>query len=185
MVTNQLDEHLIKSLLDQHAPIDAFGVGTRLSTGHPDGALDGVYKLVAVGDEPKLKISDNFTKVNFPGSKSLHRFSSPEDGMFLADGFSQADAQTPTRIEHPFFSEQSSDVSELEAHTLHHTYMSWGKLTGASPSIADIAQYAAQQLERLPPEHRRFDNPHTYKVGITPELRALRAALYAKARDAQ
>src|SRR5512133_880360 len=44
-VSNQLDEFIIKSLIEQQAPIDVFGVGTSLVTGHPDAALDGVYKL--------------------------------------------------------------------------------------------------------------------------------------------
>lgn len=183
IATNQLDEHLIKSLLDQHAPIDAFGVGTRLSTGHPDGALDGVYKLVAVGDEPKIKISDNFTKVNFPGPKTLHRFSDPAQGTFLADGFSQAHDAIPTTIEHPFFSEQSSDVSELSTHCLHHPYMTQGTPAPHTPSVTEIAQYAAAQLAQLPQEHKRFDNPHTYKVGVSPQLRAKRAALYTQGRS--
>jgi nicotinate phosphoribosyltransferase len=43
-VSNQLDELVIKSLLDQKAPIDLFGVGTSIATGQPDAALDGVYK---------------------------------------------------------------------------------------------------------------------------------------------
>src|SRR5690606_18910518 len=43
--SNQLDEYVVKSLLEQDAPIDIFGVGTSLVTGQPDAALDGVYKL--------------------------------------------------------------------------------------------------------------------------------------------
>ena len=39
VVSNQLDEYLIKSLLEQKAPIDSFGVGTSLATGQPDAAL--------------------------------------------------------------------------------------------------------------------------------------------------
>ncbi|HZY26455.1 MAG TPA: nicotinate phosphoribosyltransferase, partial [Bacteroidales bacterium] len=56
-VSNQLDEHIIKSLLDQQAPIDSFGVGTSLVTGHPDGALDGVYKLSFANGKPRIKLS--------------------------------------------------------------------------------------------------------------------------------
>ena len=43
--SNQLDEYMIKSLQEQNAPIDIYGVGTNLVIGKPDGALDGVYKL--------------------------------------------------------------------------------------------------------------------------------------------
>jgi len=66
--SNQLDENVIKSLLAQKAPIDLFGVGTSLVTGHPDAALDGVYKLARANNEPRLKLSENMEKM---GEKQL------------------------------------------------------------------------------------------------------------------
>ncbi|MDZ7681121.1 MAG: hypothetical protein U5J63_05245 [Fodinibius sp.] len=73
-VSNQLDERLIKSLLGQDAPIDLFGVGTRLVTGHNTPALDGVYKLAAINDQPKLKLSENIEKITLPGRKKVYRY---------------------------------------------------------------------------------------------------------------
>lgn len=85
-VSNQLDEYVIRSLLeDQGAPIDIFGVGTRLVTGQPSAALDGVYKLSMCDGEPRLKFSENYTKLTLPGVKDIHRFTNG-DGMFYADG---------------------------------------------------------------------------------------------------
>ena len=52
--SNQLDEYVIKSLQDQGAPIDVFGVGTSLVTCPPDAALDGVYKLAYADGKPKV-----------------------------------------------------------------------------------------------------------------------------------
>ncbi len=83
-VSNQLDEYIIKSLLDQGAPVDVFGVGTRLVTGHTDAALDGVYKLCGFDGKPKIKISEHIVKVNFPDVKNVIRFSR-ENGEFQAD----------------------------------------------------------------------------------------------------
>jgi nicotinate phosphoribosyltransferase len=48
IASNDLDEYAIKDLLEKGAPIDIWGVGTRLVTGHGQGALDGVYKLSAI-----------------------------------------------------------------------------------------------------------------------------------------
>ena len=62
-VSNQLDEYIIKSLLAQDAPIDLFGVGTSLVTGYPDAALDGVYKLSYSNSKPRIKLSENVSKI--------------------------------------------------------------------------------------------------------------------------
>src|SRR5690606_8520462 len=53
--SNQLDEYVIKSLQDQEAPIDVYGVGTNLVTCPPDAALDGVYKLAWSDGKPRIK----------------------------------------------------------------------------------------------------------------------------------
>ena len=60
VVSNQLDEFVIKSLMEQSAPIDIFGVGTSLVTGKPDAALDGVYKLSMSSGKPRLKLSEEY-----------------------------------------------------------------------------------------------------------------------------
>ena len=62
-VSNQLDEYLIKSLADQQAPIDVFGVGTKLVTAYDDPALDGVFKLSMADGTPTLKISENIARI--------------------------------------------------------------------------------------------------------------------------
>ena len=69
VASNQLDEILISSLLQQEAPIDAFGVGTRLLTAHNCPALQGVYKLSVIGNQPTLKFSDNYARTTLPGRK--------------------------------------------------------------------------------------------------------------------
>lgn len=68
--TNGLDEYIISSLLEQDAKIDLFGVGENLITAKSDPVFGGVYKLVAMEKNnaliPKIKISDNYTKVINP-----------------------------------------------------------------------------------------------------------------------
>jgi nicotinate phosphoribosyltransferase len=94
IASNQLNEHVIKSLLnDQHAPIDAFGVGTELVTGKADAALDGVYKLSVIADKPKMKISENIEKVTLPGKKNVYRFFD-EEGKFYRDGIALSEEPT-------------------------------------------------------------------------------------------
>ena len=74
VASNQLDEYLIKSLIEQGAPIDIFGVGTNLITGQKDAALDGVYKLSTSDGKPSLKISEDIDKVTLPGLKKIYRY---------------------------------------------------------------------------------------------------------------
>ena len=181
--TNQLDEHLIESLKRQGAPIDLYGVGTRLVTGHDAGALDGVYKLAVRDGEPCLKISDNFTKVNFPGDKNLWRYFDA-NGNFYGDAISLASEAGPSieTIYHPFFPEQRSKVASLQREELLHDVVKEGERVLEDRSIAEIAAYSTSRLDLLPEEHRRFENPHTYKVGVTKELLTLRSDLYNATR---
>ncbi len=71
--SNQLEENVIKSLLEQGARIDVFGVGTNLVIGSPDAALDGVYKLAYSHGKPRIKISESIVKVTLPHKKQVYR----------------------------------------------------------------------------------------------------------------
>ena len=77
VVSNDLDEARIAELRRTGAPIDAWGVGTRLVTAHGDPALGGVYKLVAVrhgnGWQPVAKRSEEPGKATPPGIKQVVR----------------------------------------------------------------------------------------------------------------
>jgi nicotinate phosphoribosyltransferase len=180
-VSNQLDEYLIKSLLDQEAPIDVFGVGTRLATASQTPALDGVYKMSVVGGRPKLKISDNIEKVNLPGLKQVHRYFNGS-GMFYGDGVILEDREARTgTIIHPFQPLKRSDVSKLSFEQLLHPAMSGGEITAEQGDVTASARYAASRIASLPPEHKRFTYPHVYKVGISPALSGLRDELIKEA----
>jgi nicotinic acid phosphoribosyltransferase len=136
VASNQLNEHVIQSLLiEQGAPIDAFGVGTELVSGKPDAALDGVYKLSAINGNPRMKISESVEKVTLPGVKKLLRIFD-KDGFFYRDGIFLSD-----------------------------------EIPG------DIHAFLKQRVTHLPMEHRRFVQPHIYKVGISEKLLKLRSEL--------
>src|SRR6185503_2642268 len=93
VASNQLDEGIIKSLLDQNAPINVFGVCTSLLTGQDTPALDGVYKLSFYDGQPRLKISENLAKTSLPGVKKIIRYTDPE-GFFYGDGILLEDEKT-------------------------------------------------------------------------------------------
>jgi nicotinate phosphoribosyltransferase len=175
-VSNQLDEYLIKSLLDQKAPIDIFGVGTKLVTAYDDPALDGVYKLASVNSRPTLKISENVEKITLPGIKKVTRYFN-KDGSFYADGISLNHEDEFSVIEHPHFPIKKTKVNDLDSSPLMERVMRNGKLEIDIPSTQESAEYCKEQLLKLNPEYKRFDNPHVYKVGISRELKSLRDQL--------
>ncbi|GAA5521045.1 nicotinate phosphoribosyltransferase [Aliifodinibius salicampi] len=181
-VSNQLDEHLIKSLLTQNAPIDLFGVGTRLATGNDSPALDGVYKLASVNNEPKLKLSENVEKITLPGRKKVMRYSDSQ-GRFYGDGILLMENDPGNVIHHPHYPAKHVNISSYQAEPLLSTVVKNGKVQIDIPTPIESAQYAKQRLSKLNEEHKRFDNPHIYKVGISEKLMDLRDTLTQKLKE--
>ena len=175
--SNQLDEYVIKSLLDQQAPIDVFGVGTSLVTCPPDAALDGVYKLSFADGKPRIKLSENLKKITLPDRKQVYRIMNGEDNFFGADLICLEDEQGVDRMHHLVDTDKSMSLAGMKRESLLHPVMADGKILHELPSLKDIAAYGRQRLARLAPEHKRFENPHIYKVGISPRLRDLRNEL--------
>ncbi|RNI37415.1 nicotinate phosphoribosyltransferase [Hanamia caeni] len=176
IVSNQLDEYLIKSLLEQKAPIDSFGVGTSLATGQPDAALDGVYKLCEINGEPKIKLSENIQKVTLPGRKQVYRFSD-ETGCFVADAIGLEKDTAPDKMIHPFDVEKSMQLDIKMAAPLLEKIMENGHSLLEKYEPEDIAAFVKKRMRQLPDEHKRFNNPHIYKVGVSAPLHKLRSDL--------
>jgi len=170
-VSNQLDEFIIKSLLEQQAPVDIFGVGTSLVTGYPDAALDGVYKLASVNGDPRIKISENVNKVTLPHRKQVFRVLD-NDGRFAGADAITLSVETDTdMIFHPVFPDKSLHVGNRKKEPLLNKVMQNGKRSQESIPLSQIASYSKERLEMLPAEYKRFDNPHVYKVGLSRKLR--------------
>lgn len=174
--SNQLDEYLIKSLNEQQAPIDIFGVGTKLVTAYDHPALDGVYKLNAVQHKPTLKVSENPEKITLPGPKKVLRLSNSVD-MFAGDVIALAHEEEIEEFQHPYFPDKKTSVSPYQKEELLAQVMNKGNILGSVSTPQEAASYAQSRLKRLSAEHQRFENPHIYKVGITPKLAALRDSL--------
>ncbi len=182
VASNLLDELVIRSLIEQEAPIDIFGVGTRLVTGAPDAALDGVYKLAVFKGQPRMKLSDNVTKTTLPGRKQVARFSD-EEGCFVADAIHLAEEDLPPEMFHPFEPEKFLNLSRYRDEELLSKVMEKGKKLEVENKVARIAAYSRERLSHLPPEHKRFEYPHIYKVGLSPKLLARRNSLIRRYRQ--
>ncbi len=180
--SNELDEHVIESIRSENGKVDIYGVGTRLATcmGSGGGALGGVYKLVRIAEEPKLKVTSDISKASLPDRKCLLRATLP-DGSFIQDviclpqenispGDVVFDPANPLQL--------TSIPKEARLADIRHTVMENGKYTIAEkPTLEEIADLAGQQLGRLPQGCRRFMNPHHYKVSVSRGLKELRDRL--------
>jgi nicotinate phosphoribosyltransferase len=176
-VSNQLNEYVIKSLMDQQAPIDIFGVGTSLVTGPPDAALDGVYKLAYAYGKPRIKLSENLKKITLPGKKQVFRMVNGAGNFFGADVITQQDEQEPPTMHHPFEADKFLQLKDFKHEIMLRKVMEDGLILKGLPEINKIAGYCQKQISRLPDEYKRFDYPHIYKVGISGKLREERNRL--------
>ncbi|HEA28486.1 MAG TPA: nicotinate phosphoribosyltransferase [Leeuwenhoekiella sp.] len=176
-VSNQLDEYVIKSLHDQGAPIDIFGVGTNLVTGNPDAALDGVYKLAYFQGKPRIKLSESLIKTTLPHEKQVFRMCDDEGKLIGADAICMRDEDALGVMHDPFEPYKSLSISGLKQEPLLQKVMENGNLLIKKRSLSEIVEFSKNRLVELPYEYKRFDNPHIYKVGISAALKAERDRL--------
>jgi nicotinate phosphoribosyltransferase len=180
--SNQLNEYVIKSLNEQGARIDGYGIGTELVTGKDTGALDGVYKLVENNGNPRLKISENIEKITIPGRKKLMRYFD-KDGKFFRDGILLAKEENADKIYHPFHRDKNTEVSNYTVEELTQKVMENGEILIESKTPGEINAYLKQRFSQLPDEHKRFISPHIYKVGISENLLDLRDNMLKNIRE--
>ncbi|MGV8082780.1 MAG: nicotinate phosphoribosyltransferase [Coriobacteriia bacterium] len=188
--SNELDEYTVASLKEQGAPIDVWGVGTKLATAYDQPALGGVYKLSAIrepgGDwQPKIKISEQTSKITIPGLLQVRRFIGKE-GRFTGD-------MIYDELRPPAADCRSIDLAD-DTHVptacgsgaseeLLVPIFTRGRLVYGIPPIAESRERTAEQVACLDPRHLRFLNPQTYRVGVEASLFAERTRLIVEARE--
>lgn len=176
IVSNSLDEFIIRDVLSQGASIDAFGVGERLITARSEPVFGGVYKLVAVEDEegniiPRIKISENEEKITNPGFKRLIRIFDNTTHTALADlillNDEKLDTDKPLEIFNPIHVWKRKTLTNYYVKDLLVKIFENGKVCYTNPSVMEIRDYAKKECEKLWPEILRFENPHTYYVDLS------------------
>jgi nicotinate phosphoribosyltransferase len=157
IASGDLDEYQITYLKKSGAPIDAWGVGTRLITAFEEPALGGTYKLVAIKEENNWrscsKISDDKNKTTIPGATQIRRYQ--RQGNFVADIIYDSFLEKPATKNIP----KNTTCTDLLIPVFckgQHVYQ--------NPSIEKIRDYAAAQLNSLNPSYKRLKNPRHYGV---------------------
>lgn len=177
-VSNALDEYLIRDLILQGACIDSFGVGERLITSRAEPVFGGVYKLSATEKNgkiiPKMKISENFGKVTTPCNKEINRFYDKTTGKALADVITivgeMIDESKPYVIFDPIQTWKKKTLTHFTVRKLLAPVFVGGKCVYEQPSIEEMREYCAQEVESLWESVKRFENPQTYYVDLSVDL---------------
>lgn len=188
MASNSLDEFTIKNILVQGAKIDAFGVGERLITSKSDPVFGGVYKMTGIEGKdgkiiPKIKISENVTKITTPGFKEIHRFYDKSSNKAIADVVSLHDEVLPEdklEIFHPIYTWKRKTLNNYYSKKLLVQIYDKGKLVYKMPSLDEIRNKAQSEIDSLWDEVSRIDNPTEYIVDLSEELWKTRDALLKK-----
>ena len=185
VVSNSLDEIIIRDLILQGARIDTFGVGERLITAKSNPVFGGVYKLVAVEQDgeivPKIKISENPEKITNPHFKKVYRIFDNETGTAIADQLcvhdETIDESEPLELFDPVQIWKSKTVTDFTAKELLVPIFKGGECVYTSPSIHEIRDYCKAQIMTLWDEVKRFENPHKYYVDLSHKLWNIKQSL--------
>ncbi len=151
--SGDLDEHGVAALLEAGAPIDGFGIGTRLGASVAMPALDMVYKLQEYAGIARRKRSEH--KATWPGRRQVFR---DHDARGLASG----------------------DVVTLEGDrqpgaALLQPVLRAGRRIEPLPSARAARAHACARVAALPPAVRTLGEPAPYPVEFAPALRRLAA----------
>ncbi|MDA1096584.1 MAG: nicotinate phosphoribosyltransferase [Chloroflexi bacterium] len=163
VASGDLDEFRIAALLEAGAPIDSFGVGTRLGTSPDAPSTDCVYKLVEYGGNPVLKLSPG--KVTLVGPKQVWR-NSDEAAQYAGDVISLAYEAAPSPTALPLLS----------------TVMENGQTTVAVPPLEELRQLFSSEFAQLPERHKALRAPAQYPVVTSAALDRLQTEMADRAK---
>ena len=179
VISNSLDEYIIRELIRQGAEVDAFGVGERLITAKSDPVFGGVYKLCAVEDAegnilPKIKISENVGKITTPHFKKVYRLRGRETGKAEADLIcvwdETVDDTKPITLFDPEYTWKRKTLENFTATELLVPIFKNGELVYDVPTLAEVRAHCFEEIEGMWDEVRRFNNPHNYYVDLSQKL---------------
>ena len=186
VVSNSMDEYIIRELIRQGACIDAFGVGERLITAKSDPVFGGVYKLCAVEAPdgtiiPKIKISENVSKITTPHFKKVYRLRGRDTGKAEADLIclhdETVDDSQPLEIFDPQNTWKRKVLTDFTAEELLVPVFRSGELVYSLPTLPEIRARFEAECDGMWEEVRRFTNPHNYYVDLSQKLWDIKQAM--------
>ena len=137
-----------------------------------------MYKLVGVEENgeivPKIKISENAAKITTPDFKQVYRLYDNDTGKAIADVMTlhneEIDDSQPYEIFDPIHTWKRKTVTNFTARKLLVKVFENGQQIAKLPELSEIRSYCKEQVETIWDEVKRFENPHTYYVDLSPKL---------------
>jgi nicotinate phosphoribosyltransferase len=157
-----LDEFEVDELLRAGAPIDAFGVGTKIGVSADAPWTDCAYKLVEYAGRPVLKLSTK--KQTLPGPKQVFRYRD-SGTTYRHDVIAQAE-------------EPSNDGEPLLVKV-----MEGGKRLTPDPTLHDLRQRFRREFACLPERYKALRLPEQYHVRISEKLKQLQERVARETRE--
>lgn len=148
--SGDLDEYALRDMLAASAPVDGFGIGTRMDTSSDMPYLDCAYKLQEYAGKPRRKRSEG--KQSLPGRKQVYRNYDAEGRMAFDVVTTEGDAQPGEPMLIP---------------------MMCGGRRIVDTTLADIRSHAADDLARLPKPLQCLQEPYDYRVDVSDALHRL------------
>ena len=193
VLTNGLDESLIRALKEQDVAVDSYGVGDAIAVSKSNPCFGGVYKIVEVDGESVIKLSEDIIKISNPGFKEVYRLYDKK-GLAYADLITLADGDNDKKLlmnnetlelrdENYEFKNVSLAGGDYTYKKLTKTYVQDGQITEEYSKLKDIKisrDYYLTELEKISTERKRLENPHKYKVDLSHDLRRLKYKLINK-----
>ncbi|MGL4653099.1 MAG: nicotinate phosphoribosyltransferase [Cetobacterium sp.] len=195
-LTNSLNESLIKSLKEQGAAVDIFGVGDAIAVSKSNPCFGGVYKIVEIDNNPVIKLSEDVIKISNPGFKEVYR-------IYDSEGFAYADLITlvnkdvdkikllngddlTIRDEKYEFKCSLLKNGEYSFRKLTNEFVKNGVIKPEASQLNDVVgsrEYYLNSLEKVSDERKRLENPHQYKVDLSKDLLELKYNLIKKIKS--
>jgi nicotinate phosphoribosyltransferase len=160
LASGGLDEYELETLVNNGAPIDLFGVGTKAGVSADAPWSDMAYKLVCFDGRPVMKLSPD--KVSLPGAKQVYR-TKHSSGMFAKDIIALDDEELPGGL--PLLEEVMKD----------------GRRTGPPTALEDVRMRFQEDFSDLDERFKVLKNPPRFPVSVSGKLERLTAEVREKA----
>jgi nicotinate phosphoribosyltransferase len=162
--SGDLDEYAIEDLLKKKAKIDAFGVGTRMSTSYDRPYVDVVYKLTGKVERgvfiPAMKLSKG--KMTLPGKKQIFRERN-KGGRYLKDII-------------------GLENEKVNGEPLLVKVMKKGRITYDVPKLEETRRVTLRNLSLLPDKYKKLAGAALYPIELSAGLRKIRSQLERQLR---